>query len=53
MADDSQTQNLLTNTMHQATSFPVGLSSYAQNQTGTMSSRRVEKKSSEGRPLRE
>ena len=45
MADENQAQQLITNTIHQASSFPVGSNAYTQNQYGTMSSRKVEKKS--------
>ena len=51
IVDESQAQHLMTNTLHQASSFPVGLNSYTQNQIGTMSSRRVEKRVQKEDPL--
>ena len=48
----NENQQLITNTIHQASSFPVGSNAYTQNQYGTMSSRKVEKKSPERGPFR-
>ena len=51
MADESQAQQLMTSAIHQASSFPVGLNAYTQNQNGTMSSRKVEKRVQKEDPL--
>ena len=47
----NENQQLITNTIHQASSFPVGSNAYTQNQYGTMSSRKVEKRVQKEDPL--